>query len=185
VYLEQIQSQLSDPALLEYLKIMINITEEIHSQIEFTRIYELLGSHEPQWVHLETVMPYSSLPDSVTLTANISDVYLFADPMLEKIFFSLLDNSIRHGQRVTEIRVTADEYEAGLAVIWEDNGIGVANEEKELIFEHGFGNNTGFGLFLLREILSLTDITIIETGRSGKGVRFEMMVPKGAYRIKS
>ena len=38
-------------------------------------------------------------------------------------------------------------------------------------------------LFLAREILSITGITIHETGTYGKGARFELAVPKGAYRF--
>ena len=47
----------------------------------------------------------------------------------------------------------------------------------------GFGEHTGLGLFLSREILSITGITIAETSEPGKGARFEMIVPKGAYRF--
>jgi signal transduction histidine kinase len=46
----------------------------------------------------------------------------------------------------------------------------------------GFGKNNGLGLALSREILSITGITIKETGEPGKGARFEMTVPKGMYR---
>jgi signal transduction histidine kinase len=67
-------------------------------------------------------------------------------------------------------------------VVWKDNGIGIATDEKERIFERGFGKNTGLGLFLVREILSLTGITITENGEPGKGARFEIVVPNGAYR---
>jgi len=42
--------------------------------------------------------------------------------------------------------------------------------------------NTGLGLFLSREILSITGITIRENGDPGKGARFEMVVPNGIYR---
>jgi len=38
-------------------------------------------------------------------------------------------------------------------------------------------------LFLSQEILSITGITITETGEPGKGARFEITVPKGAYRF--
>jgi hypothetical protein len=38
-------------------------------------------------------------------------------------------------------------------------------------------------LFLSQEILSITGITIAETGIPGKGARFEITVPKGAYRF--
>ena len=65
----------------------------------------------------------------------------------------------------------------------EDDGVGISDENKEKIFDRGFGKNTGLGLFLSREILSLTGITIHETGEPGKGVRFEIKLPNGAYRF--
>jgi len=37
-------------------------------------------------------------------------------------------------------------------------------------------------LIFVRENLDITGITIRETGESGNGARFEMTVPKGAYR---
>ena len=51
------------------------------------------------------------------------------------------------------------------------------------IFERGFGKNTGLGLFLVREILAITGITIRETGTAGTGARFEITVPRGRYRV--
>jgi signal transduction histidine kinase len=68
-------------------------------------------------------------------------------------------------------------------IVCEDDGEGIPAEEKERIFDRGFGKNTGMGLFLAREILSITGITIRETGKPGKGGRFEIMVPKGVYRV--
>jgi signal transduction histidine kinase len=102
--------------------------------------------------------------------------------MLEKVFYNLLDNSIRHGERVTEIRISSCMSGQDPTVVWEDNGIGIPADEKEKIFERGYGKNTGLGMFLVREILSLTGITIQETGEPGKGVRFEMIVPRGGFR---
>jgi hypothetical protein len=38
-------------------------------------------------------------------------------------------------------------------------------------------------LFLVREILSLTDISVKENGEPGKGARFELCIPNGKYRV--
>ena len=84
---------------------------------------------------------------------------------------------------MTEINVLSHRSGKDLVVIWEDNGIGIAADEKERIFERGFGKNTGLGMFLVREILSLTGITIMETGVPGAGVRFEIMIPCGMWRV--
>jgi signal transduction histidine kinase len=182
-YLKLAEMKSSDPTLDAYLGKMESAITEIQSQIGFTRIYQDLGSKEPRWIALDTVMPRSHVPAMITLNAEVHGVEVFADPMLEKVFFNLLDNSIRHGEQVTEIRVASQKSGDDLLVIWEDNGIGVAADEKERIFERGFGKNTGLGMFLVREILSLTDITIKETGELGKGARFEICIPNKKYRF--
>jgi PAS domain S-box-containing protein len=181
-YIKIAENKCNDPALPNYTRKMRSVITEIKSQIEFTRIYQDLGTHVPQWQNLDTLMPRSQVPETMTLTTDIKGVEVFADPMLERVFFNLLDNSIRHGEHVTEIRVSASRTDNGLMVVWEDNGAGIPREEREKIFEQGFGKNSGLGLFLVREILSLTDITIKETGTFGNCARFEVVVPEGAYR---
>jgi|WetSurMetagenome_2_1015567.scaffolds.fasta_scaffold44283_2 PAS domain S-box-containing protein len=182
-YLAIARKKSTEPALNELFDKMESAAMTIGSQIEFTRIYQDLGSHEPQWQDLNSILPYSDLPGTVTLHAEIPNVLVYADVMLEKVFFNLLDNSIRHGVRVTRIGVSVYQETEGLKIVWADNGIGIPENEKEKIFSRGFGENTGLGLFLAREILFLTGITIKETGTEDKGARFEMMVPNGSYRF--
>jgi PAS domain S-box-containing protein len=184
-YLQITKMKFRDPELAEYLEKMESAAKDIRLQIEFTRLYQDLGTNEPQWIDLDTVMPCSQVTATTRLYADVNGVTVFADPMLGKIFSNLLDNSLRHGQRVTEIRVSTRTSGGNLVVIWEDNGIGIAADEKERIFERGFGKNTGLGLFLIREILSLTGITIQETGVPDTGARFEITVPKRQYRFGS
>ncbi len=107
---------------------------------------------------------------------------VFADPLITKVFYNLMDNAARHGGTITTIRFTLEECGPDTILICEDDGVGVPAEDKERIFERGFGKNTGLGLALSREILAITGITIRETGEPGAGVRFEIVVPKGAYR---
>ncbi len=67
-------------------------------------------------------------------------------------------------------------------LIYQDNECGVPDIEKESILQIGYGKHTGFGLFLIREILQITGITIIENGVPGKEAQFVMSVPKGRFR---
>jgi signal transduction histidine kinase len=83
---------------------------------------------------------------------------------------------------MTEIHITSREEGGALVLVFEDNGIGIPQKDKNRLFTKGFGKNTGLGLFLSREILSITGITITENGEPGKGARFEITVPKGMYR---
>ncbi|OPY40017.1 MAG: putative diguanylate cyclase [Methanoregulaceae archaeon PtaU1.Bin222] len=181
-YVEIAKEEVSEPSILDYLKKIEAATRAIQSQIDFTRMYKDLGTRQPQWIALASAIPYHHVPSHISLKVDIKGIDLNADPMLEKVFYNLLDNSIRHGERVTEIHVSSLMSGQNLAVVWEDNGIGIPADEKEKIFERGYGKNTGLGMFLVREILSLTGITIQETGEPGKGVRFEMIVPRGGFR---
>jgi signal transduction histidine kinase len=185
-YLELAEMNSSDPTVGKYLEKIKAAVTDIQSQIAFTSVYQDLGNNAPQWIELDTVIPRTEVPATITLmTSDIQDVEVFADPLLKKVFFNLLDNSVRHGQRVTVIRVSARRSKTDLVISWEDNGTGVAANEKERIFERGFGNNTGLGMFLIREILSLTGITIKETGVPGSGARFEITVPEKQCRISN
>ena len=76
-------------------------------------------------------------------------------------------------------RASGDE----LLIICEDDGPGIPEHEKRRIFEHGYGKNTGFGLFLIREILAITGMTIGETGFPGKGAQFTIHIPAGNFRF--
>jgi len=183
-YLAIAEKNCDNPKMDEILRNMRSATSAIQSQIEFTRVYQDIGTHEPQWLELDSILPYSYVPVTIALNADLKGIRAYADPMLEKVFFNLLDNSVRHGQRVTEITVSSFNAGGDLLVVWEDNGVGIPAEEKEIIFDRGFGKHTGLGLFLVREVLALTGIRITECGVPGKGARFEIVVPKGTYRLE-
>jgi PAS domain S-box-containing protein len=148
---------------------------------EFTRAYEELGLGQPAW------FPVSDLVGKIgdrrlPLCNDCGEVSLYADPMIEKVFSNLLDNTLRHGTGATRVHLSCEESEDSLRLIWEDDGCGIPADQKERIFERGVGKNTGFGLLLSREILAITGITITETGEPSRGARFEMAVPDGSWR---
>lgn len=171
------------PEITGFLDKIGNTTRAIQTQIEFSRVYQDLGSTDSRWQKIDSVFPKKMVPEGVQFRAECGDIEVFADPMLQKVFFNLFDNSLRHGGNVHEIRALCSEDETGLKILWEDDGTGIPPEEKERIFERGYGKNTGLGLFLVREILGITGITIRENGTPGKGASFEMSVPRGFYRF--
>ena len=182
-YLELARNRSADPAILPFLEKLGSYTREIQDLIDFTNVYQDLGSTEPRWQEIAKVLP--GVPPGIQFSRETGDISVYADPILGKIFSNLLDNTLRHGEHPTRIRVYSRESPDGLTILWEDDGAGIPAGEKEKIFRQGYGRNTGLGLFLSREILSMTDITISETGEPGRGARFEMVVPKGGYRIGS
>jgi PAS domain S-box-containing protein len=181
-YLGILRMKFQNPALAYYFNKLEELTKAIQHLISDTKNYQNLGISEPTWQDIDKIIRHLQIPETVKFTVDLQSVEIYADPMLEKVFFNLLDNSIRHGGKVTEIRISSRQSNEELMVVWEDNGTGIPEEEKDNIFENGYGKNTGHGLFLCREILTITDMTIQETGEPGKGARFEIMVPSGKYR---
>jgi PAS domain S-box-containing protein len=153
----------------------------IQRQIEFTRAYQDLGVHSPAWFPVGEIIS-NGKPDTIALRNTCNDVEVFADPMINKVFLNLFDNAVKHGMRVTAVTVGCEEREGGLVITFADNGCGIALGRKQKIFEKGYGEGTGLGLYLAREILAITGITIQETGTPGRGAVFEITVPQGAYR---
>ncbi|MDO9323866.1 MAG: ATP-binding protein, partial [Methanoregula sp.] len=108
---------------------------------------------------------------------------VFADPLLERVFYNLIDYALRFGgNRMTTLRISSHVSGNELVIVFEDDGAGITIQDKTHLFEKGFGKNTGLGLFLSREILGITGITITENSEPKKGARFEITVPMGAFR---
>jgi PAS domain S-box-containing protein len=161
--------------------------KDIQHLIDFTREYQDLGVHEPVWQRIDEILQkdvLKSLTGGVSLTIPIEKVEIYADPLFEKVLYNLIENSIRHGEGVTRIALSYEISGDVCRVVYCDDGVGVAESEKGLIFQKGHGKNTGLGLFLIREILSFTGISITENGVPGQGVRFEMLVPFGCWRYR-
>ncbi|PKL60524.1 MAG: hypothetical protein CVV33_02260 [Methanomicrobiales archaeon HGW-Methanomicrobiales-4] len=111
-----------------------------------------------------------------------ADVEIYADPLIGKVIENLIDNSMRHGKKTHHISVTTNEVSGHLTLIYEDDGVGIPDEQKECIFHEGYGKHSGLGLFLIAEILAITGLTIRECGIFGRGVRFEIDIPQGKWR---
>jgi PAS domain S-box-containing protein len=181
IFLSELQESLTDPKMLDYAGRSIDAVKAVARQVEFTKEYQALGEQSARWQKITGSLPEILAP-GILVAPGTADLEIFADPMLGTVFYNLYDNAIRHGKHATEIRIYHHETPEGLIIICEDNGAGIPEEEKTRIFERGFGSNTGFGLFLVREILGITGIAIKETGEAGRGARFEINVPNGSYR---
>ena len=183
-YLDLIRNRTTDIETMALIEKARFATGTIRSQIEFTKVYQGAGILAPKWQDVNAIVSSLMVPKGIDLSLGCPEVEILADPMLSLVFCNLLDNLVRHGEHATSLKVSCSRNDAGLSIIWEDNGVGVPDEKKELIFSRGFGKNTGMGLFLIRQILSITGISIVENGVEGKGARFEMFVPSNGFRRK-
>ncbi|WP_409199289.1 ATP-binding protein [Methanospirillum lacunae] len=176
------------PLITEYAEKMDQIMDTMQQQAEFTSDYQDLGLYAPVWQSPSETFINASLSftkHQISFSTDGDNVEILVDRLLDRVFYNLIDNSIRHGSHVSIIRLSVSLSSSSVLIMYEDNGSGIAPEEKELIFQKGFGKNTGFGMFLIHEILSMTSITIRETGLYGIGARFEMSIPEGKFRMVS
>lgn len=186
-YLELAEVRCKDENVIKYIKKAKISAETVQKQIEFTRAYQELGSKKPTWIDVKNVIKtaYMMLDEPrIPLQVEMDDLEIFSDPMLEKVFFNIMENAQRHSQ-AKSMRITFAKSGASGQLVISDDGTGVLKNEKDYIFKRGYGRNTGFGLYLSREILDITGIKIVEDGEDGKGARFVITVPKKRFRMKA
>ncbi len=185
-FLTLLKKKQPDTTHNEYFQKISTAAQRIAVMIQFTSEYEKIGVSTPVWQDVRTVLNTAAkdapLGQVVVKNDLPAETEVFADPLVVKVFYNLMDNAVRYGGKITTIRFSVEEAGDDRLIVCEDDGDGVIAGEKEKIFERGFGKNTGLGLALSREILAITGITIRETGEPGKGARFEMVVPKGSWR---
>lgn len=190
-YLDLLRASLRDPQLIGFIDKAETSAAAIRHHIDFTKEYECLGGTAPVWQEIAPIIAdIRSHFDTGGIVFEEPDTAfaVFADPMLTKVLYNLCDNSIRHGVHVRHIRIKGEPVKTGCLLTYEDDGIGIPDDKKEMIFERGFTTSSGatkssgLGLFLVRDILAITGITIKETGIPGKGSRFEMEIPPGKWK---
>jgi len=172
-----------DDETLKYLEEIENAVRQTERIFDFARTYELLGVEELVYMNVEKTVQEAASLFSDLKGANVvndcSGLTVLADSLLRQIFYNLIDNSLKYGERVKKIRVHYERLsKKQLKLIYEDDGVGIPKKEKEMIFKEGYGKGTGYGLYLIRKICEVYGWTIQETGKHGKGAQFTMTIPK-------
>jgi len=186
MYLSLAQEIVNEPILRDHLDKIEKITELIQKQIRFTRDYQNIGTNAPMWQNVQLSID-NAISDlhlgSVALDVDVDNLEIYADMLLEKVFYNLVENTPRHGEKVTKIKFYFEHNDSGGILICEDNGIGIPPNVKEKIFKREYYRNTGYGLFLVTEILSITGLSIKETGEFNHGARFKISIPLEFFRF--
>jgi len=184
-YGQMLLEQHRDPEEERMIQSIVESGNQITRLIRFTAQYQYIGLQEPEWIDPAAVMNDGSLKGLLgkrALHLPGPGTRVYADGMFAKVLYNLVDNTCRHGGEVTAITLSY-RFDAGnLVIVYEDGGIGIPDGDKSAIFMRGGGKNSGLGLFLSREILAITGLSIRETGKYGEGARFEITLPPGLFR---
>ncbi|MEI7856183.1 MAG: HAMP domain-containing sensor histidine kinase [Methanomicrobiales archaeon] len=184
-YNELLGMMVEDPKQRSFIEKEKLSIDKIRRQFRFAKDYQNIGIEPPRWQVLKNVI-FRAVEDAdlkaIRVTDQTGGASVYADALLELVFTNLFGNTLRHSGSATEIRIFIIYNDTAAVLVVEDDGIGIPVENKAKIFERGFGKGTGWGLFLAREILLFTGMTIEENGVPGKGSRFEIHIPQDHLR---
>jgi PAS domain S-box-containing protein len=169
----------------QYLNNIDSEIKDAQRLFELSSLYENIGVEQPHEIDVEVcfaeaVKLVSNL--KISVVNNTQGLKVKADSLLKQVFYNLVDNSLRHGQKVTEIKLLYRAKSDESLLIYSDDGVGVSVENKSRLFTEGFSTakGTGLGLAMIRKVLQVYGWTIHETGIPGKGVKFEITIPNNA-----
>jgi len=176
----------NDPVVITFIAGIKEAANGIMRQIETSREYRDIGATPPAWIPVQQAIQTATGRldiGKVVFHAWTARLEVFSDPHLPTVFYHILHNSIKEATGATKIIATYHIRPDGCVIIIEDNGTGIPIAGKDALFiqrEESYGR----GLFLAHEIVSITGITIQETGVYGKGARFELLIPSEGYRVE-
>jgi len=184
-YNELLGMMVEDPKFKGFLETEKFAMAKIQRQFQFAKDFQNIAVDPPRWQNIRN-LAHRGIEDfdvkKVMITVETGTASVLGDPLFDRVFHHIFDCALRHGEPMTEIRISVQTPGTSPLLVVENAGAGIPATDKEMIFEHGYGNGTGWGLFLARGILEATDMTITETGEPGKGVRFEITLPPGSFR---
>jgi two-component system OmpR family sensor kinase len=104
--------------------------------------------------------------------------------LLRQVFGNILSNAVRYSPQAAEVDVSIARENDVIAVVIEDRGVGVPEQERQLVFERCYrGSNaagvpgTGVGLYVVKTLVDLHQGSVAVRGREGGGSRFEVRLP--------
>jgi PAS domain S-box-containing protein len=120
---------------------------------------------------------------AITVDGTVPSVTVRADDMLGSVFRNLLKNAVQHNDKqLAEVTVSVTEGEDSVTVEVADNGPGVPDGQKEMIFGKGEkgleSEGTGIGLYLVQTLVSKYGGTVSVRDNGPEGAVFEVVLPR-------
>ena len=141
------------------------LVHKIINSLNFAKNYQELGVQPSRWQNVNQVFLYAiSHLDSLKITRKIqmNGLEIYADPLLEKVFFNLIENIFLHGQTVTESRFTWREEEGDFSSCSRITAWGFPRTTRRRYLSGGTERIPGLACSLSGRFLSITGISIQE-----------------------
>ena len=107
--------------------------------------------------------------------------------LIYEIIFNLCDNAIKYNKDGGKVDISVSETESNSVIKVKDNGIGIAPEERNHIFERFYrvdkshskaSGGTGLGLSIVKHAVQYHNGTVTIDSQIGKGTEITIAIPK-------
>jgi signal transduction histidine kinase len=141
----------------------------------------------------EVAMGFGHALDAKQQTLNINpqgnDFRITADrDKIEQVFVNLIDNAVKYTESAGRINISLLEQQDAITVTVEDNGIGIAKEDLDRVFERFYRvdkarsrelGGTGLGLGIAKHIVLAHNGKINIESQINEGTKVLVTLPKG------
>jgi PAS domain S-box-containing protein len=173
---------------IKYLTEMDETSKQLLAILDFEKVYEQVGSEELVFVNVDRFFAEacSLVSDFKGLSqkCECDGLEVLADSLLRQLIYNLIDNTLKYGEKTTQIKLYYKKEKNDVLLVYEDNGIGMTEEVRAHLFEKGFGKGTGFGLYMTKRIIDTYEWTIEENGELGVCARFTMKIPQNKFKLQ-
>ncbi|MDD1724954.1 MAG: PAS domain-containing protein, partial [Methanospirillum sp.] len=102
----------NDDIILNLIQTAEEAADRVNKHIEFSKEYQKAGIQAPVWQNLRTTwsLAYAmTKKKGLTFTFEGENYEVYADQLLQKVFYNLIDNSLKHGKNVFYITVKTEK----------------------------------------------------------------------------
>jgi two-component system, OmpR family, sensor kinase len=123
-------------------------------------------------------LDYSDTSDGTTVSGS--------EDALRILFNNLIDNALRYTPAGGQVAASVTSEHDALKVLVEDTGPGIAEEERERVFDRFYrgpsasGTGTGLGLAIVSQVVEMHRGEVRLAAGASEGLRVEVRLPKAA-----
>ncbi len=178
----------TEPSSEKYFDTIDGSIKNICDIFDFAKTYEMIGIEELIPVDVGKMVQnalclFSDLK-GIKIENHCAGFEVIADSLLTQVFYNLIDNSLKYGEKTRNISIYVEKLDHGSAKLtYTDDGVGIDNQFRKHLFKKGNGKGTGLGLYLIYSICDVYGWTLEERGQIGRGVKFEFTLP--AEKVKN
>jgi signal transduction histidine kinase len=173
-----------NPKCTRYLEDIDSAVSSSHRLFELSLFYEEIGAEELSKTNVAECFNQASAClvglGTIRIVNECQGLEVVADSLLTQLFYNLIDNSLKHGEKVTQIQLQYNKNGDGVKLCYMDDGVGISLVNKPKLFEESFstGEGSGLGLFLIKKMVEVYGWKITKVGETGKGAKFLITIPK-------